>query len=139
MSDARCNCGAVALSLAGPPRMVAACHCIDCQRRTGAPFGVGAFYRAEAVTISGSAKEFARLGASGGTVRSYFCPDCGSTVYWKADAMPGHVGVAVGAIADPKFPAPVKSVFEQSKHHWVEINGAGVEHFALGIARKALG
>lgn len=139
MSDARCVCGAVALSLAGPPRMVAACHCIDCQRRTGAPFGVGAFYRAEAVTISGSAKEFARPGASGGTVRSYFCPDCGSTVYWKADVMPGHVGVAVGAIADPKFPAPVKSVFEQSKHDWVEIDGAGVEHFEQGIARKSSG
>src|SRR5262245_9480738 len=77
MSDARCVCGAIALSLAGPPKLVGACHCVACQRRTGAPFGVGAFYPADAVTISGAAKEFARLGASGGTVRSYFCPDCG--------------------------------------------------------------
>jgi len=46
-------------------------------------------------------------------------------------------GVAVGAIADPDFPAPVRSVFEQSKHAWVEIGGAGVAHFEQGAARKS--
>jgi hypothetical protein len=103
--------------------------CLDCQRRTGAPFGVGAFYPADAVTISGTPKEFTRSGASGGKVRSYFCPDCGSTVFWKADILPAMIGVAVGAMADPNYPAPVRSVFEQSKHAWVQIDGATVEHF----------
>jgi len=136
MSDARCSCGAVALSLSGPPRLVVACHCVDCQRRTGAPFSVGAFYAAEAVTISGTAKEFTRVADSGGKVRSYFCPDCGSTVYWTADHLPAFVGVAVGAMTDPKFPAPVRSVFEQSKHDWVDMNLAGVEHFPQSSVHK---
>ena len=134
MVDARCSCGAVALSLAEPSRAVVACHCMDCQRRTGAPFGVGAFYAAEAVTISGTPSEYVRKAASGGKVRSYFCTHCGSTVYWKADNLPGMIGVAVGAMADPNFPAPLKSVFEQSKHGWVEINGA--EHFQQSSAPK---
>ena len=73
---------------------------------------------------------------SGGKVHFYFCRDCGSTVYWKADNLPAMIGVAVGAIANPNFPAPIKSVFEQSKHMWVEINGAGVEHFEQGSARS---
>jgi hypothetical protein len=82
MHSARCTCGAIALSLPEPSRLVVACHCLDCQRRTGAPFGV-----------------------------------------------------AVGAIADPTYPAPARSVFEQSKHGWVEI--AAVEHFPQGsIARR---
>jgi hypothetical protein len=136
MIDARRNCGAVALSLPGRSSLVAACHCIACQRRTGAPFGVGAFYPAEAVTISGTPKEYVRAAESGGKVRFYFCADCGSTVYWKADNLPAMIGVAVGAIADPDFPAPIKSVFEQSKHAWVEINGAGVEHLQQGSVRK---
>lgn len=136
MITARCSCGAVALSLPGPSSLVAACHCIDCQRRTGAPFGVGAFYSAETVTISGVPKEYIRAAASGGKVRSYFCRDCGSTVYWKADNLPAMIGVAVGAIADPNFPAPVRSVFERSKHSWVEINGAGVERFQHSSAPK---
>jgi hypothetical protein len=131
LADARCSCGAVTLSLPEPSKLVVACHCIDCQLRTGAPFGVGAFYPAEVVGISGIRKEFTRTAASGGKVHSYFCPNCGSTVYWKADNLPALIGVAVGAMADPKCPTPVRSVFEQSKHDWVHIDGA-VEHFQQG-------
>jgi hypothetical protein len=134
MISARCSCGALALSLPGPSSLVVACHCIDCQRRTGAPFGVGAFYPTDAITISGSPKEYVRTAASGGKVRSYFCSDCGSTVYWKADNLLAMIGVAVGVVADPNFPAPVKSVFEQSKHTWMEISGA--EHFQQSSAQK---
>ena len=127
MADARCSCGAVILTLSGPPALVVACHCPDCQRRTGAPFGVGAFYPVDAVAVYGTSKQFTRNAASGGKVHSYFCANCGSTLYWKADNLPSMFGVAVGALADPDFPAPAKSVFEQSKHHWVEI-GDGAEH-----------
>ena len=109
--------------------MVVACHCVDCQRRTGAPFGVGAFYAAEAVVISGTAKEFVRVAESGSTVRNYFCPECGSTVYWTTDKLPAFIGVAVGAIADPAFPPPVLSVFEQSKHGWLDIHAPATQHF----------
>jgi hypothetical protein len=41
---------------------------------------------------------------------------------------PALIAVAVGAMAEPQYPAPVISVFEQSKHDWVQIDGA-VEHF----------
>ena len=135
MADARCSCGALTLRLSAPPKLVAACHCLDCQRRTGAPFGVGAFYPVDAVVISGTSKEFTRDAASGAKVHSHFCPDCGSTVYWRADRLPSMIGVAVGALADPKFPAPVRSVFEQSKHNWVQIDGA-VEHFRQSSVAK---
>jgi hypothetical protein len=131
MPDARCRCGALTLTLPEPSRLVVACHCVDCQRRTGAPFGVGAFYSVDAVTISGPSKEFTRDAESGGKVHSYFCPNCGSTVYWKAENLPSVIGVAIGALADPEYPAPVRSVFERSKHSWVRIEGA-VEHFQQG-------
>lgn len=134
MTEARCSCGAVALSLPGRSRLVVACHCIDCQRRTGAPFGVGAFYPADVVTVSGSPKQFTRAAASGGKVHAYFCANCGSTVFWKADNLPAMIGVAVGALADPQHPAPTRSVFEQSKHAWVHIDGAAVEHFEQSSA-----
>lgn len=80
-----------------------------------------------------------RAAESGRKVRFYCCPDCGSTVFWEADNLPAMIAVAVGAIAHPNFPAPIKSVFEQSKHVWVEINGAGVEHLQQGSARKNAG
>jgi hypothetical protein len=136
MSDARCSCGTLALSLPGPSNLVVACRCTDCQGRTGAPFGVGAFYPVEVVTISGTPKQFTRASASGGKVHTYFCPNCGSTVYWKADNLPALIGVAVGALADPKYPAPVRSIFEQSKHAWVQIDDATVEHFQQSSVPK---
>jgi hypothetical protein len=135
MADARCVCGALTLTLAAPPKLVVACHCVDCQRRSGAPFGVGAFYPEDSVAISGTAKEFTRDAASGGKVHSYFCPKCGSTLWWQADNLPSLIGVAVGALADPEFPGPVRSVFEQSKHHWVRIDGA-VAHFPRSSVAK---
>jgi hypothetical protein len=99
------------------------------------PTTVGAYYPAEVVTISGTAKEFTHAAASGGKMQNYFCPQCGSTVYWKVSNLPAMIGVALGAMADPKYPAPVISVFEQSKHDWVEIGGA-VEHFRQSYVPK---
>ena len=129
MGTARCSCGAVTISLPQEPaRFVVACHCLDCQRRTGAPFGVGAYYPAEAVSISGTTREFTHAAASGGDIHNHFCPQCGSTVYWKLGNLPALVAIAVGTMANPKYPAPVVSVFEETKHGWVQIGGA-VAHF----------
>jgi hypothetical protein len=128
MADARCCCGALTLTLPEPSKLVVACHCVDCQRTTGAPFSVGAFYPVDAVAISGTSKVFTRDAASGAKVHMHFCPDCGSTIYWRADRLPSMIGVAVGALTDPKYPAPVRSVFEQSKHDWVQIDCAA-DHF----------
>jgi hypothetical protein len=64
-----------------------------------------------------------------------FCPQCGSTVYWKLSNLPALIAVVVGAMADPKYPAPAISVFEQSKHDWVRIDGA-VEHFRQSSPQK---
>ena len=115
MAGARCSCGAVTLSLPEEPsKIVVACHCIDCQRRTGAPFGVGAYYPADVATISGISKEFTHDAASGGKIHNYFCPQCGSTVFWKLSNLPALIGVAVGAMANPKYPAPAISVEEQT-------------------------
>lgn len=119
MTDAQCVCGGLRLTMRKPTKLVAVCHCFACQRRTGTSFSVNAFYAADSVEISGAATEYSRVAESGRKVRMYFCPSCGSTVYWKPDADPTIVGVAVGTLADPKFPAPTMSVFEQSKHHWV--------------------
>ena len=137
MADAQCGCGALTLALQGRPKLVVACHCLDCQRRTGAPFSVGAFYPAGMVAISGNSKEFTRAAASGGRVHNHFCPECGSTVYWEADILPGLIGVAAGALSDRNFPAPARSIFERSKHDWLRIDGA-VEHFPGSSAARVL-
>lgn len=131
MLQARCGCGSLTVTLPGTSDMVVACHCIDCQRRTGSPFGVGAYYPADMIGISGAAKEYVRPTATGGKFRSFFCPECGTSVYWKTDKHPTMIGVAVGAIGDIGYPGPVRSVWEQSRHRWVQIDSVR-DHFERG-------
>jgi len=96
------------------------CHCLACQRRTGSVFGAQARFERKHVSFQGRSTEYVRIGDSGGAIRYYFCPTCGSTVYYVLDAAPDVVAVPVGAFADPAFPAPRRSVYESRRHSWVQ-------------------
>jgi hypothetical protein len=117
---AHCCCRSLRAETLAEPAFVAACHCTECQRRTGAPFGVGAYFYKEHVRAAGPSKIYVRDGQEGRKVRFHFCPDCGTTVYWDLDVRPDLIGVALGAFADPSFPRPTISVWEQTRHPWVE-------------------
>ena len=60
--------------------------------------------------FSGGATEFVHVGDSGNRVRIYFCPTCGSTIYWKPDALPSMIGVAVGALVAPQHLAVLPTI-----------------------------
>ena len=101
---AQCQCGQLRAVASGEPDAVNMCHCSECQRRTGAVFGSGAYYKTSSVRIEGPSKLYTRDGQGDRKVRIRFCPNCGSSVYWEADLRPGLYGIAVGAFADPRFP-----------------------------------
>jgi hypothetical protein len=50
-----------------------------------------------------------------------FLSDRGSTIYFENEAFPEIVAVAIGNFADPNFPAPIISVWEQTRHPWVSL------------------
>jgi hypothetical protein len=125
---AQCCCGSLRLVAPGDPTLVAACHCTECQRRTGAAFGVAAYFEKSQVKPEGTYKIYTRDGQEGRKVRIHFCPEYGTSVYWDADFLPTHIGVAVGTFLDPSFPAPTRSVWEQSRYPWVNFNH-DLEHF----------
>ena len=128
---AQCSCGSLRAMVEDEPDAVVVCHCIECQRRTGSVFGVGAYFAEERVTLSGEATQFSRPTDSGHACVMHFCPKCGTTLYWRLGKFPGRMGIAVGAFADPSFPSPVRSVWEQSRHDWVDASAAG-QHFTKG-------
>jgi hypothetical protein len=119
MRTARCCCGSLRADTTGEPVFVAACHCRECQRRTGAPFGVSAYFPREQVQIEGVSTEYVRDGQEGRKLRFYFCPYCGTTVHWRTDRRPDAIGIALGAFADPSFPEPTVSAWEETQHSWV--------------------
>ena len=117
---ASCLCGALHATIADDAEpMTIICHCTDCQKRTGSPFGVMAYFTRELVTIEGQAREYSRPTDTGNVFTTGFCPECGSTLLARGSRFPDIIGIALGTIADPAFPAPARSVYEQSRHHWV--------------------
>jgi hypothetical protein len=107
------------VELEGEPVRISVCHCLACQRRTGSAFGVQARWEKERATIAGDAREYVRISDEGEARTFSFCPECGSTVFYRLESRPDLVAVPVGAFADPSFPAPWVSVWESRRHPWV--------------------
>lgn len=116
---ARCQCGALRVDTEAEPSAVVVCSCSACQRRSGSVFGTGAYFSSKELRILGDPREYVRMADSGQPFHEFFCPSCGSTVYWYSDRDPARIGVAVGAFADPLFPSPTRTVFDEMKHDWV--------------------
>ena len=115
---ASCSCGQLRITCEGEPVRISMCHCLECQKRTGNVFATQARFTRECVRIEGRATQWTRAGDSGEGATFSFCPVCASTVYWEPTGAPGFVYVAVGAFADPSFPPPRFSVFEERQHPW---------------------
>jgi hypothetical protein len=120
IQEAACVCGQLKVRMQGAPEYVSSCACQACQRRTGAPFGVTAFYAAgQVVEHIGQSRTYRRIAESGNWVDYRFCPDCGSTVWWEAQARTGKVAVAGGMFADADYPPPQRMIWTDYKAEWV--------------------
>jgi hypothetical protein len=128
---AACSCGQLQANCRGEPARISMCHCIACQRRTGAPFSAQSRFPRSQVRVSGTSTPYARSADSGNTVTFHFCPTCGSTVWWELSGYPDLIAVALGMFADPGYPPPRVSVWEAARHPWTErIADLDMEHSA---------
>jgi hypothetical protein len=112
MRTASCTCGQLRIDVQGEPLGVGICHCLACQQRTGSVFAALASFAAP-FEVFGTATEYVRTGDQGARFIFRFCPVCGTNL--------GGVGVAVGAFADPDFPAPQLSIYDCRRHPWVQL------------------
>lgn len=122
-----CSCGQLTATTTEDPVRVSVCHCLACQRRTGSVFGAQARFRKAAVTLSGQSTEYLRIGDEGNRIRFHFCPTCGATVYYVIDGWDEVIAIPVGAFAEPGFPAPTVSVYEERMCSWVRLPD-GMQH-----------
>ena len=126
---ASCSCGQLQARVTAEPLRVSVCHCLACQRRSGSVFAVQARFAREAVSINGTSHAFERTGDEGTKATFRFCPYCGVTVYYTTSGMDDVVAIPVGVFADPSFPPPTVSVYEERMHGWVHMPD-GIEHMA---------
>ena len=126
---ASCSCGRLTATASGEPTRISVCHCLACQRRTGSVFGAQARFPASSVSIHGESTTWIREADDGGTVAFHFCPSCGATVFYETEGLEGSIAIPVGAFADPTFPPPEFSVYEERMHPWV-VMPQDVKHMA---------
>ena len=127
---ATCQCGQLRVTCEGEPIRVSVCHCLDCKRRSGSAFAAQARWPDAQVRVTGETRSWVRTADSGNRVTHRFCPNCGSTLAYAIEGWPGVTAIPMGAFADPQFPAPKFSVYEDRKHDWVALVGSDIEHMS---------
>lgn len=124
-----CLCGAVRYELKAEPVVTAVCHCTHCQRQSGGVFSTNLGVPEAAYVQTGETKVFTDTGDSGKAVWRHFCPNCGSPILSKVEAMPGLVLVKAGTLDDMSGLTPSIEVYTDHAAAWVSPI-AGAARFA---------
>ena len=75
------------------------CHCIDCRKFSGSTNTNNLLVSVEGFKIlQGMLKTYTKSVETGNAMTSYFCPDCGSTLYRKTSHSENVVAVMIGGI-----------------------------------------
>lgn len=114
-----CNCGAIRYRIDAEPMAVAACHCANCRRQSGAAFSVNLLVPEAAMTVTGTLASYQDTDTdSGQPVQRQFCGACGSPIRSVIGSMPGMVAVKAGTLDNAGAYAPAVHVWLQSALPW---------------------
>lgn len=129
MPEGGCFCGKVRISVEGEPLGKALCHCLDCRKITGSTYSTNIIVAGPNFKVlSGTPKSIGKKANSGNEIVSYFCGDCGSTL-WRDGVTFGETKVVkVGCFDDIDAldkAKPGLELFSSHRVSWVgEVAGA---------------
>ncbi|WP_040557429.1 GFA family protein [Reinekea blandensis] len=123
-----CQCGGVTYELLGPPSMVVACHCRECQKLSTSAFSITAMVSAESVRFRGLMKDWSRVADSGNVSAAKFCPTCGNRIYHYDPNEPDKLKLKPSNLSDTRLIQPTAHVWVSEKQDWFQLP-AGVKTF----------
>jgi hypothetical protein len=116
-----CSCGAVRYRLTAEPLFVHCCHCLNCQRQTGAAFAVNVLIEADRVALLTGEPEPVDVPRDDGSTQAiYRCPECRVAVF-STYTRPDVRFVRAGTLDDPASLSPDVHIFTRSKLPWVSL------------------
>jgi len=124
-----CACGAIRYVCAGAPVAMLNCHCIDCQRSSGAPFASGFIVRAVDMAITGAPKSYSVRAGSGMLANRSFCSDCGSPLFTRGELAPEVMSIRFSTLDDSSEFQPMLDIWTCSAQQWVCLSPA-IPHYA---------
>ena len=120
----RCGCGAIAYAfpIEAEPLAVVVCHCTQCQTQSGSAFSISMVLRADSFEITrGTPAHWSLEADSGVAKRAFYCPDCGTRLYNRNDAMPTTLNLKPGTLDDRSWFSPQMHVWTASRQPWVPL------------------
>lgn len=126
-----CHCGNINYSAEIVPEKIILCHCIDCQKMSGAPYRGVVISSDETFSMTGTIKDYVKKTAASGTPRAQgFCPECGTHIYATAIGdMPADTArpymIRLGTVDNNETLKPTAEIWCDSRQAWVDpIEGA---------------
>lgn len=133
-----CACGAARYECAERPLVHLICHCLDCQRASGAGTAALVFVPSDRLTFSGSYLRYHEVeGASGRHLQRGFCTNCGSPVAGRWQEQSRFQFLTVGSLDDPAVFDPKVEVWVSRAKPW-EVLHPGTEKFDQGPSVEAV-
>lgn len=114
-----CLCGAIRYRVVAEPLTVYACHCTDCQRRTGSAFALSMIVPREGIEVnSGTPGSYHAALADGRVKRGKLCTACGTRLWGEPLKRPGVAVVQPGTLDDTSWIRPVAHIWARSAQPW---------------------
>ena len=114
-----CMCGAVRYQLAPGFRLNPyACHCTDCQSRTGSAFSEHMLFSLEDITIEGETDCGHYTMPSGVEASVVGCPKCKSRIYAENPSRPGMGSLRCGTLDKSTNVELAAHIWVKSKQAW---------------------
>jgi hypothetical protein len=118
-----CLCGAITYGCDADPVWTGLCHCLNCQKQSGAAFSINVAVPKASLKISGSALQvFNDAGDSGLPVQRLFCGNCGSSIASCPAAFPDLALIKAGTLEDTSWLDPTVEIWCETAQPWVEID-----------------
>ena len=115
-----CLCGATRYVLRSRPYGLGNCHCVDCQRASGAPFVTwGSVPQDDLRLLAGSPRKVRHAGR----VRT-FAGCCGTPLFFAESAHATEVDIAIATLDSPHDFPPEKNIWTEDRLPWVALDAA---------------
>lgn len=98
-----------------------ACHCTDCQTRSGSAFGIQLAVLSSDLTVEGEMLHGEHVQPSGAVAGIFACKVCLTRIYTDNDHRPGIVNLRAGTLDDSASLIPAAHLWVASKLAWVVI------------------
>jgi hypothetical protein len=117
-----CQCQAVRYRISGEPLVVYACHCTDCQRRSGSAFGMSMIVRREQLEVRiGAPRVYDFVETNGRHRRGAFCERCAVRLWGESMQQPDVVYMRPGSLDDTSGLEPIAHMWTRSAQPWIVI------------------